>query len=43
MEGYGICEKSNPVIPGAGLNLAVAGEMRTVGTASEQCNGHDQK
>ena len=25
----GICEKSKPVIPGAGLNFAVAGEMRT--------------
>lgn len=27
--GNGICEKSKPVIPGAGLNFAVAGEMRT--------------
>ena len=25
----GICDKSNPAMPGAGLNLAVAGEIRT--------------
>ena len=27
--GYCICDISKPPIPGAGLNLAVAGEMRT--------------